>query len=59
MKLVSRQLHFRVSTLPNVFAIMVAAQRQIQQGNNGVPLTTAVNTNKDRLYNGVVHLMND
>ena len=31
----------------NAFAIMVAAQRQIQQGDNGVPLTTAVSSSKD------------
>ena len=48
-----------LSPTNNVFAVMIAAQRQIQQGDNGVPLTIAVTTNKDRLYNDLVHLMKE
>ena len=40
-----------LSTTRNAFAIMVAAQRQIQQGDNGVPLTVQVKTNKDLIRN--------
>ena len=31
-----------LGTARNAFAIMVAAQRQIQQGDNGVPLTILI-----------------
>ena len=33
---------------------MLAAQKHIQQGGNGVPLTVQVKTSKDRLYNDLV-----
>ena len=41
----------------NAFAVMLAAQRQVQQGDNGVPFTILVKTSKDRLYNDLVKLM--
>ena len=33
-----------LSTTRNAFSIMITAQRQIQQGDNGVPLTIQVKT---------------
>ena len=48
-----------LGTARNAFAIMLAAQKQIQQGDNGVPLTVQVKTSKDRLYNDLVNLMKE
>ena len=46
-------------TARNAFSVMITAQRQIQQGDNGVPLTIHVKTNKDRLYNDLIQLMKE
>ena len=48
-----------LGTARNTFAFMLAAQRQVQQGDNGVPLTIQVKTSKDRLYNDIVKLMKE
>ena len=48
-----------LSTTRNAFAIMFADQKQIQQGDYGVPLTIPVKMSKDRLYNDLVHLMKE
>ena len=44
-------------TARNAFSVLITAQRQIQQGDNGVPLTIQVKTNKDRLYDDLIQLM--
>ena len=49
----------QAALLQNAFAIMAASQRQIQQGDNGVPLAIQVKTNKDRLNNDLVQLMKE
>lgn len=48
-----------LGTARNAFAVMLAAQRQVQQGDNGVPLTIQVKTSKDRLYDDLVKLMKE
>ena len=55
-----RLLHFSVLKQPEkAFATILAAQKQVQQGDNGVPLTIQVKTSKDRLYNNLVKLMKE
>lgn len=46
-------------TARNAFSVLITAQRQIQRGDNGVPLTIQVKTNKDRLYNDLIQLMKE
>ena len=48
-----------LSTTPNTFQIMFMAQRQLQQDDNGVPFGIPVKTNKDGMYNDLVHLMKE
>ena len=48
-----------LSTTPNAFQVMFMAQRQLQQGDNGVPFGIPVKTNKDRMFNDLVHLMKE
>ena len=48
-----------LSTTPNTFQVMFMAQRQLQQGDNGVPFGIPVKTNKDRVYNDLVRLMRE
>jgi hypothetical protein len=48
-----------VSSIPNAFTIMAIAQRQLQNGDNGVPFTISVKTNKDKLFIDLVPLMKE
>ena len=43
----------------NAFAIMTTAQRQLQEGDSGVPFSVPVKTNKDKLFNDLVCLMKE
>ena len=43
----------------NAFAIMANAQRQLQQGDNGVPFSVPVKSNKDKLFNDLIQLMKE
>ena len=36
---------------PNAFTVMATAQRQLQEGDGGVPFSVSVKTNKDKLFN--------
>ena len=39
--------------------IMATAQRQMQEGDDGVPFAIQVKTNKDKLFNDLVCLMKE
>ena len=44
---------------PNAFSIMIAAQRRVQLGDNGLPYPKVVKDNRDRLYNDGICLMQE
>ena len=46
-------------TARNALSVLITAQRQIQLGDNGVPLTIQVKTNKDELYNDLIQQMKE
>ena len=52
-------LTLSTGTARKAFSVLITAQRQIQQGDNGVPLTIQVKTNKDRLYSDLIQLMKE
>ena len=42
---------------PNAFSVMIAAQRRVQSGDNGLPNPKVVRDSRDRLYNDSIGLM--
>jgi len=52
-------LDMSVSRRPNAFDVMMAAQRQVQLADNGLPFQKAIKNGKDRLYNDVISLMKE
>ena len=43
--------------LPNAFSIMMASQRRLQLGDNGLPFPKVVKDSRDRLYNDLITLL--
>ena len=42
--------------LPNAFSIMMASQRHLQQGDNGLPFCKTVKDSRDHMYNDMSRL---
>ena len=45
--------------VPNAFAVMTAAQRRLQVGDNGLPFPEQVKDGRDRMYNDLLCLMRE